>query len=156
MRVLLTAFGTKSEGGVRNCSLLEGRRFLKAVVQSIPTYAMNLFRLPKSLIFEIYRLCNRFWWGSSDQGRKMHWCSWSWLCKHKTDDGLGFRDLEDFNRALLLTNVRGFSKHPIHLQLKSLRDAITKILVFWKLVRKRLTRLYGKVFVGVRRFFRRG
>ena len=36
---------------------------IKAFIQSIPSYAMNLFQLPKSLFKEIYRLCARFWWG---------------------------------------------------------------------------------------------
>ena len=36
---------------------------IKAVVQSIPSYAMNLFQLPKGLLNEIFHLCARFWWG---------------------------------------------------------------------------------------------
>ncbi|KAK2647696.1 hypothetical protein Ddye_015185 [Dipteronia dyeriana] len=33
---------------------------IKAVVQAVPTYAMSLFRLPKTLITEIHRLSARF------------------------------------------------------------------------------------------------
>ncbi|KAL5749377.1 hypothetical protein ACOSP7_023980 [Xanthoceras sorbifolium] len=41
----------------------EGREVLiKAVVQAIPTYSMNLFKLPLSLIKELNVLCARFWW----------------------------------------------------------------------------------------------
>ncbi|KAK3204628.1 hypothetical protein Dsin_018674 [Dipteronia sinensis] len=74
---------------------------VKAVVQSIPTYAMGLFRLPKSLIAEIQLLSARFWWGGNENKRKIHWCTWKQLCQQKTDVGLGFRDLEVFNRSLL-------------------------------------------------------
>lgn len=63
---------------------------IKAVVQSIPTYAMSLFLLPKSLILEIHRLCNRFWWGSKNNERKVHWGSLVHLCKYKSEGGLGF------------------------------------------------------------------
>lgn len=31
----------------------------------------------------------------------MHWLAWNKLCGSKTDRGLGFRNVDDFNRALL-------------------------------------------------------
>ncbi|KAK3218733.1 hypothetical protein Dsin_012703 [Dipteronia sinensis] len=74
---------------------------IKAVIQAIPTYTMNLFQLPKSLLKEIYRLCTRFWWGSNGTSRKIHRCTWAKLCEAKGIGGLGFRDLEIFNQALL-------------------------------------------------------
>ncbi|KAL5548426.1 hypothetical protein UlMin_003657 [Ulmus minor] len=41
-----------------------GREILsKAVIQAIPAYAMNLFKLPFTLIKELHRLCAQFWWG---------------------------------------------------------------------------------------------
>ncbi|KAK3189285.1 hypothetical protein Dsin_028846 [Dipteronia sinensis] len=45
---------------------------LKAVIQAIPSYAMNLFRLPKGFMSEIQLMCSCFWWGSTDSVRKMH------------------------------------------------------------------------------------
>ncbi|KAK3206993.1 hypothetical protein Dsin_021039 [Dipteronia sinensis] len=66
-------------------------------------YAMgiNIFRLPKGLIKEIQRLCTRIWCVSNGDIRKIHCCAWSRLCSAKSDGGLGFRNLETFNRALL-------------------------------------------------------
>ena len=74
---------------------------IKAVIQSIPTYSMSLFQMPKGLIKEIYRLCARFWWGGDPDTRKIHWSKWSRLCRLKVIGGLGFRDLSIFNKALL-------------------------------------------------------
>ncbi|KAK2634854.1 hypothetical protein Ddye_029646 [Dipteronia dyeriana] len=45
---------------------------LKAVVQVIPTYAINLFQLPIGLVKDGHRLCNRFWWGSTEKDKKLH------------------------------------------------------------------------------------
>ncbi|KAK3230182.1 hypothetical protein Dsin_002063 [Dipteronia sinensis] len=45
---------------------------IKAVIQSIPAYAMSKFRLLKCMIGEIQRLCARFRWGGSKEKRKMH------------------------------------------------------------------------------------
>ncbi|XP_021730999.1 uncharacterized protein LOC110697904 [Chenopodium quinoa] len=46
---------------------------LKAVIQAIPTYIMSLFRIPDYIIEEIHKLMSRFWWGSSEVKRKIHW-----------------------------------------------------------------------------------
>jgi len=39
---------------------------LKVMIQSIPLYTMNLFRLRAGLIEAIHKQCNRFWWGDGD------------------------------------------------------------------------------------------
>ena len=74
---------------------------IKAVIQAIPTYMMSIFKIPDGLIDEIHRLLARFWWGSNETSRKMHWCSWDSLCKPKSMGGMGFRNLHIFNQALL-------------------------------------------------------
>ncbi|KAK2665976.1 hypothetical protein Ddye_004550 [Dipteronia dyeriana] len=74
---------------------------LKAVIQSIPIYTMNLFRLPVTLIYEIHRMCARFWWNGEVLKHKLQWCSWDLLCKAKENGGFGFRDLNAFNKAML-------------------------------------------------------
>ncbi|KAK3192914.1 hypothetical protein Dsin_024224 [Dipteronia sinensis] len=48
---------------------------IKAMVQAVPSYAMSLFRIPKSLILEIQRLCAHFWWGGNVNKKKIHWCT---------------------------------------------------------------------------------
>ena len=74
---------------------------IKAVIQSIPTYSMNVFRLPLGLIKDIEAMIRKFWWGNQDNARKMQWVKWSTLCSSKSLGGMGFRDLRQFNDALL-------------------------------------------------------
>uniref|UniRef100_A0A2N9FDK7 Reverse transcriptase domain-containing protein n=1 Tax=Fagus sylvatica TaxID=28930 RepID=A0A2N9FDK7_FAGSY len=79
-----------------------GREVLiKAVVQAIPTYTMNCFKLPVTLCIEIEGIIRRFWWGQNKDKRKIHWLRWEKLCISKGEGGLGFRDLQKFNIALL-------------------------------------------------------
>ena len=73
---------------------------LKAVIQAIPTYCMNVFLLPKSLCLEINSLMQKFWWGHQNKS-KVYWMSWSRMSLAKADGGLGYRDFESFNKALL-------------------------------------------------------
>lgn len=46
---------------------------LKFVAVAMPVYAMNVFKLPKGICEDINGILARFWWGSSNERRKMHW-----------------------------------------------------------------------------------
>ncbi|XP_021761446.1 uncharacterized protein LOC110726302 [Chenopodium quinoa] len=64
---------------------------LKSIIQAIPTYLMGVYRFPEGLIQEIHAMMARFWWGSNDKGRKIHWKNWDTLCQPKC---LGAWDFE--------------------------------------------------------------
>ncbi|XP_059458269.1 uncharacterized protein LOC132187853 [Corylus avellana] len=74
---------------------------LKAVVQSIPTFTMSVFQLPKTLCKEINAMMAKFWWGHKENDSRIAWMSWHKMGMAKESGGLGFRDLEMFNLALL-------------------------------------------------------
>ncbi|XP_010690686.1 uncharacterized protein LOC104904188 [Beta vulgaris subsp. vulgaris] len=54
-------------------SRAEKEILLKSVIQAIPTYLMGFYKLPASIIQKIHSAMARFWWGSSDSQRKIHW-----------------------------------------------------------------------------------
>jgi hypothetical protein len=74
---------------------------LKSEIQAIPTYSINVFLLPKGLCSEINSLMQKFWWGNTSKDKEVRWLSWSRLGVLKTDEGMGFRDFQSFNKALL-------------------------------------------------------
>ena len=74
---------------------------LKSVVLAMPTYAMACCKLPKALC---RRMAN-FWWGRSEENRRIHWLGWMKLSEIKGKCGLGFRDLLDFNTTTLANHI---------------------------------------------------
>lgn len=74
---------------------------LKAVLQSMPSYAMSCFKLPSSLCKQIHSALTRFWWDDKPGKRKMSWVAWDKLTLPKFAGGLGFKDIEAFNDAFL-------------------------------------------------------
>ncbi|KAL1208232.1 putative mitochondrial protein [Cardamine amara subsp. amara] len=74
---------------------------IKAVLSAIPTYAMQCFKLPVSLCKRIQSVLTRFWWDANPEMKKMCWISWNRLAKPKAAGGLGFREIQSFNDALL-------------------------------------------------------
>lgn len=74
---------------------------LKAVITALPTYAMSCFLLPRGILNEITSSMRNFWWSGQKEKQKISWISWKKITACKREGGLGIRDMEIFNLALL-------------------------------------------------------
>ena len=89
-------------GWKENFLSIGGREILiKAVAQAISTYTMSCFQLSKGLCDDIEGMTRNFWWGQRGQESRIAWVSWKRLCKSKLRGGMGFRNLQAFNLAML-------------------------------------------------------
>lgn len=93
---------------------------LKSIALAMPIFSMNIFRLPKEICEQINMILASFWWGSGE-ARALHWYAWNRVCIPKKEGGLGFRDLEAFNQALLSKQVWRILQQPNCLMARVLR-----------------------------------
>ncbi|KAG7572532.1 Reverse transcriptase domain [Arabidopsis suecica] len=74
---------------------------IKSVATALPTYTMSCFLLPKCLLSKITGQIRKFWWSTSKDKHKVPWIAWNKLTTLKQYGGMGFKDLSQFNIALL-------------------------------------------------------
>ena len=74
---------------------------IQSVLTSIPIYFFSFFRVPKRVVDKLVSLQRRFLWGGGSDQNKIAWIKWDIVCLPKEKGGLGIKDINTFNLALL-------------------------------------------------------
>ncbi|GKC52243.1 RNA-directed DNA polymerase, eukaryota, reverse transcriptase zinc-binding domain protein [Tanacetum coccineum] len=83
-----------------------GRLLLIAsILESISTYWASVFKLPKTVIKEINCIFKIFLWSNGDSAKGKAKLAWKHVCKLKKFRGLGLKNIEDWNDALLAKHI---------------------------------------------------
>ena len=85
----------------RQLSLAGRITLTKAVLNSIPVHLMSSIKLPMSTLHSVNRISRDFLWGSTTEKRKHHLVNWKTVCLPKGDGGLGIKNADSMNKALL-------------------------------------------------------
>ncbi|CAA7045965.1 unnamed protein product [Microthlaspi erraticum] len=94
---------------------------IKSVALALPTYVMSSFLLPLEVCDQLTSAIARFWWSSDAERRGIHWATWDKMCISKEEGGTGFRDIHDFNLALLAKQLWRLLRFPDSLLARVLR-----------------------------------
>lgn len=74
---------------------------INTVTNTIPSYTMSCFQIPKDIINEYNVVQRDFWWGFEEK-RGTYITSWKDLNLHKDIGGQGFKDLDILNKSFLI------------------------------------------------------
>ncbi|XP_058733400.1 uncharacterized protein LOC131605010 [Vicia villosa] len=94
----------------RNISIGGRVTLINAVLNAIPSFTFSFYKAPTKVLKEINRLESNFLWSGNVNKRSIHWVKWDTVCKPNEKGGLGVRDVEEFNKALLLKGEWRFLK----------------------------------------------
>lgn len=86
---------------VKTISLGGRATLVQSSLSCIPLYWMSFLSLPKGVEGKLRSLQCSFFWGSDEHSRNMAWIRWEEVCRPKKDGGLGIKNLQLFNSALL-------------------------------------------------------
>ncbi|CAA7050320.1 unnamed protein product, partial [Microthlaspi erraticum] len=95
---------------------------IKSVAQALPTYVMSCFLLPQDIIKKLQSAISNFWWSNKQNSRGLHWIAWDKICIPIEKGGLGFRDLQLFNLALLAKQLWRLLYYPSSLLARILKS----------------------------------
>ena len=74
----------------------------QSVLQAIPVYAMQTTLLPPPVRHKLDKSCRRFIWDGNSKSHKMSMVGWEKFCMPKNQGGLGFKKINEMNKALLM------------------------------------------------------
>ncbi|CAJ2677955.1 unnamed protein product [Trifolium pratense] len=74
---------------------------INSVLASMPLYFFSFFKAPSCILKQLVRIQRNFLWGGGLEEKKLCWIKWDHICLPKNQGGLGVKNLELFNTALL-------------------------------------------------------
>jgi len=74
---------------------------IKFVLSTLPLYYLSFYKLPKCVSNKLVKIQRNFLWGWGAEDKKIAWVKWRNICKLREAGGLGIRDIQNFNDALL-------------------------------------------------------
>ena len=85
---------------------------ISSILSNLSIYYLSVFKIPVSVSKRLQSLLTHFWWAGTRNRKTIHWCSKITLGIAKSKGGLGIRNLQCLNKALLAKQAWKFLKEP--------------------------------------------
>lgn len=155
--LLVQKFHSRLAGWKTNLLSHAGRlALIKSVLGSIPVYYMSLNKIPTHTIKELESPMRKFLWGTLDKDRYLSMVAWSKICMDVDEGGLGIRNLQLFNEALVLKLVWEMASNSEKLWTQVMRAKYCSRGGFWGVKSKRDASELWRNMQDLKHFFRDG
>lgn len=74
---------------------------ISSVLSSLPLFYLSFFRMPQGILNSCNKIMRSFLWGGVEGNKRVAWIKLEKVCKPKALGGLGLREWDIFNKALL-------------------------------------------------------
>ncbi|XP_074305581.1 uncharacterized protein LOC141640800 [Silene latifolia] len=74
---------------------------ISSVLSNLSNYVLSVFKIPVSVTKKLNALLSHFWWAGCKERKTINWCSQRFLSLPKSQGGLGLRNIQSLNQALL-------------------------------------------------------
>jgi hypothetical protein len=117
---------------------------------------MSCFKLPSVACRKLTTAVSNYWWGSSLDNHKIHWQSLEKLTRSKEQGGMGFRDFNLFNKAMLGKQGWRLMTRPDSLCARVLKGKYFHLCDFLSATKKRRSSATWKAILFGREVLKRG
>ena len=118
---------------------------IRAVLQGIECFWLSILPAPAAILEKIYRLCRHFLWNS-----KAALVAWQEVCLPKHEGGLGLKDLQSWNSALLAKVLWNIHRKKDSLWVRWVHQRFLASSSIWELRAKRDDSPLIKKILGLR------
>ncbi|GJV80028.1 RNA-directed DNA polymerase, eukaryota, reverse transcriptase zinc-binding domain protein [Tanacetum coccineum] len=84
-------------------------QLIASILESIHVYWASVFLLPKTVIKDINCVLKKFMWNQGEVSRGKANVAWKNVCKPKVMGGLGLKDLEVWNKCMIIRHLRNIA-----------------------------------------------
>ncbi|XP_021844939.1 uncharacterized protein [Spinacia oleracea] len=85
---------------------------INGILVAMASHVLSIYMMPKYVLKRINSLLLRFFWSSSMSSRPIYWRKADVIQQHKADGGLGVRNIENLNKALLFKQAWRMHSNP--------------------------------------------
>ncbi|KAL9675962.1 hypothetical protein QQ045_004171 [Rhodiola kirilowii] len=109
-----------------------GRLLIISVLQAIVFYWARICLLPKKVLKAVNSICARFLWSGKASGRGCHLLDWQSACSDKKEGGLGIKNLDTMNDAMVMNQLWDLNKDQLNVWSDWIKAYWTKGTHWWE------------------------